>query len=84
MRPIRAGKIHVPLAAIGGKNNNREKKKKKRKKEKKISLALSCSELQLALYNNADPVCPFPLLFPKVFNGMQTNRLRETRSVATF
>lgn len=27
MRPIRAGKIHVPLAAIGGKKGNNRKKK---------------------------------------------------------
>lgn len=59
MRPIRAGKIHVPLAAIGGKKIT----------EKEISLGLSY-ELQLALYNNADPVRPFHLLFPMVFNGM--------------
>lgn len=37
MRPIRAGKIHVPLAAIGGKNNNREKK------SARLSAAPSCS-----------------------------------------
>lgn len=59
MRPIRAWKIHVPLAAIGGKKNIR----------RKISLPLRY-ELQLALYNNADPIRPFHLLFPMVFNGM--------------
>lgn len=61
MRPIRAGKIHVPLAAIRG---------EEKVITAKIGLALSCWEMQLAFCNSTDPVCPFHLLFPMVFNGM--------------
>lgn len=68
MRPIRAGKIHVPLAAIGGKKGNNRKKKTQ-----------PGWELQLALCNSSDPFCPFHLLFPMVFNGIWTNQLGETR-----
>lgn len=47
MRPIRAGKIHVPLAATGGKNGNNRKKK-----EPSLSL-LHTTALSLS----AHPIC---------------------------
>lgn len=68
MRPIRAGKIHVPLAAIGGKKGNNRKKKNP-----------AWLGAAVALCNSSDPFCPFHLLFPMVFNGIWTNQLGETR-----
>lgn len=68
MRPIRAGKIHVPLAATGGKNGNNRKKKG--------------TQPELASHNSSEPFCPSHLLFPVVFNGMGINQLGGTQQIA--